>query len=188
MRHVLAILAALLALSAGEANADTSNSDREAVAGVVKSLYKTRPESLYFFEFPKTGVDKKRWRQLIEGHFDPGILIWKNGETPIPDIYPRITDPNDLLSENRNSPLPKESLSEYQNTADLAKITANLSDGSVCVYFLRHLAQGWRIYKVRSYASKTKDLYLAGEDTIMREYPDNKIYLNDKTPTRLSDW
>jgi hypothetical protein len=200
--------ASLLLVSTSIAQeASTPAKDKQEIISLIKALYKIKPEVYYFAEFPGSGHSVKQHDELASKFFSISLFSRKTatkanpkGMIRLPPQFPNEDDPNNLIAENRNEPLPKIKVEVPELDNQRGKVVVKISDGSLVQLFLQKLPEGWRIYKARTFTHVPKDLYyLIGQenereayDGTMREYPDTpeapRFESSDKPSLKLSPW
>lgn len=171
------------------------NTDQQIIIKSIQTMYKIKPKSFEFGEVDGKGYSMEKEGEMLSRFFDKQILKKRKGgiskidnEYEVPLRYPKFEDVSSLAEIN--SPIiPKVKVgTPIIGEGERAKVIVNLSDGSLCQYFLKKLPQGWRIYKVRSFYSARANLYFLSGQGIMIEYPSGIQYYDDKESMKLSEW
>lgn len=198
------IFVALFAVTACNAQeAAGSEADKQDVVALIKNIYKIKPEVYYFGQFSKLKFDENRQINLLKNYYVNDIFIKRlssgkidpTGQLFIPNIYPKEEDPNYLMAENRDQALPTVKVGVPEFDGQRAKLVAKISDGSLVHFFLNKRAEGWRIYKVRTFSREPANLYFLESNKLadgyfgyMVEYPSGQSFSEYNVAMKLSPW
>lgn len=193
----------LLAVSACSAQEATDPvKEKQKIVSLIKALYEIKPDTYFFAEFPKKGHSVKDHDELASKFFlisqftrNPASKAIPIGKLQLPSLFPLEDDPNNLIAENRNEPLPKVKVGVPELDGQRGKVVAKISDGSLIQFFLQKRPEGWRIYKVRTFSTDPGNLYFLGSNQgangffgYMVEYPSMQAFSQDNVDMKLSPW